>query len=142
MRKRKGDISLLAAYFLKKHSAKLDIPQKEIDPSVMELFEEYSWPGNARQLENTLERAVMLSKSDIIVIDDLPEEIAQTTEKSSGPRTEKLAVQPDLETLEKAYIFYTLSTTDWNKAKAARILGIDLSTLYRKIDRYSLPKKP
>ncbi len=142
LRKRKGDISLLAAFFIRKHSAKLDIPEKEIDPSVLELFDEYLWPGNVRQLENTLERAVMLSRGDIIVIEDLPDEIIRPTEKSRGTRTEKLSVQPDLETLEKAYIFYTLYKTDWNKSETAKILGIDLSTLYRKIDRYSLPKKP
>ncbi|MEE9554312.1 MAG: sigma-54 dependent transcriptional regulator [candidate division Zixibacteria bacterium] len=142
LRKREGDIELLTAYFLRKHSAKLDISEKSVDPKVLELFNSYSWPGNVRQLENTLERAVMLAKDDIIVVDDLPDEIVRTAENISNSRTEKLSVGPDLETLEKAYIFYTLHKTDWNKAEAAKILGIDLSTLYRKIDRYSLPKKP
>jgi len=142
LRKRTEDIELLANHFLRKHCAKLDLPDKIISEDTMDLFRSYNWPGNIRQLENILERAAMLSKSDRIQIDDLPEEIIQTANKPGPARTDKMAVNPDLETMEKAYIFYTLHQTGWNKNKAAKILGIDLSTLYRKIDRYSLPKKP
>ena len=142
LRKRVGDIELLTAYFIRKHCAKLDLGEKDIDPEVIALFNDYSWPGNVRQLENILERAAMLAKGDIIVIDDLPDEIRQAVDKPSLAQTGKIAVDPDLETLEKAYIFYTLHQTGWDKTKTAKILGIDLSTLYRKLDRYSIPKKP
>ena len=142
LRERPEDVELLALHFLRRHCAKLDMAEKNIADSTMELFKSYSWPGNVRQLENILERAAMLSKSDSIEIEDIPDEIIQTVDNPILPRTEKLAINPDLETLEKAYIFYTLHQTGWNKSKAAKILGIDLSTLYRKIDRYSLPKKP
>jgi transcriptional regulator with PAS, ATPase and Fis domain len=142
LRERTEDIELLSSWFLKKHCAKLDMPVKGVDDSVARIFKSYGWPGNVRQLENVLERAVMLARGDTISVDDLPEEVVQTSGQTVSANTEKLISGPDLETLEKAYIFYTLHQTGWNKSKAAKILGIDLSTLYRKIDRYSFPKKP
>ncbi len=142
LRERPGDIELLAAYFLRKHCAKLDLELKGLDREVMTLFHEYSWPGNVRQLENILERAAMLSKGNTIAVDDLPEGIQRSENKPSAGKMTDLGADPSLETMEKAYIFYTLHQTGWNKSKAARILGIDLSTLYRKLDRYSIPKKP
>lgn len=105
----------------------------------------YGWPGNVRQLENMLERTLMLTKGSVIEIDDLPEDILKAIESKPSliqNITRKISVSPDLETVEKAYIHYVLYQTDWNKSKAAKILGIDLSTLYRKMDRYSIPKKP
>ncbi len=142
LRQRPGDIELLAAHFLRRHSAKLDMPERSIAGEAMEMLKSYGWPGNVRQLENVLERTVMLAKNDMISIEDLPEEIRRTTGKTRAPRSEAVELNPNLETMEKAYIYYTLHQTGWNKSKAAKILGIDLSTLYRKIDRYSLPKKP
>ncbi len=142
LRQRPDDIELLAAHFLRRHSAKLDIAERTMEREAMQMLKSYSWPGNVRQLENVLERTVMLAKNDVISIEDLPEEIRQTTKKSGAVLSESLELNPNLETMEKAYIYYTLHHTGWNKSKAAKILGIDLSTLYRKIDRYSLPKKP
>jgi transcriptional regulator of acetoin/glycerol metabolism len=87
----------------------------------------------------------MLAKGSVIELEDLPEEILKAIESSPSLMhniTRKISVSPDLETMEKAYIHYVLHQTDWNKSKAAKILGIDLSTLYRKMDRYSIPKKP
>ena len=142
LRQRPGDIELLATHFLRRHLAKLDMAEKTIVDEAMELLKSYSWPGNIRQLENVLERTVMLAKNEEISVEDLPEEIRRSTKKSGAVLSESLKLNPDLETMEKAYIYYTLHQTGWNKSKAAKILGIDLSTLYRKIDRYSLPKKP
>jgi DNA-binding NtrC family response regulator len=142
LRQRPGDIELLVAYFLRKHSAKLDLPERSIAEEAMEMLKSYGWPGNVRQLENVLERTVMLAKDDMISIEDLPEEIRRTEGKTGALPSEPVELNPNLETMEKAYIYYTLHQTGWNKSKAAKILGIDLSTLYRKIDRYSLPKKP
>ena len=142
LRQRPDDIELLAAHFLRRHSAKLDMAERTMVREAMQMLKSYSWPGNVRQLENVLERTVMLAKNDVISIEDLPEEIRQTPKKSGAVLSESLELNPNLETMEKAYIYYTLHHTGWNKSKAAKILGIDLSTLYRKIDRYSLPKKP
>ncbi len=141
LRERRDDIELLAAHFVRRHAAKLDLPEKTLSDSALDVLKGYSWPGNVRQLENLLERTVMLVHGDIINVDDLPEEVRRVSSASNQPDS-GLAVGPDLEAMEKAYIYYTLSRTGWNKSQAAKILGIDLSTLYRKIDRYDLPKKP
>jgi DNA-binding NtrC family response regulator len=142
LRERKDDIELLAAHFLKRYSARLDIPGRRLSAAAIDVLKSYSWPGNVRQLENVLERSAMLVRGEEVGVDDLPEEIRRTSEKSGPVLSKDIETGPDLETLEKAYIYYTLYQTGWNKSKAARILGIDLSTLYRKIDRYSLPKNP
>ncbi len=142
LRERKGDIELLAGHFLRRLSAKLDIPGRILSAGALDVLRSYSWPGNVRQLENVLERTAMLARGEEVAADDLPEEIRRTSEKTDRLLSKDVEAGPDLETLEKAYIYYTLHQTGWNKSKAARILGIDLSTLYRKIDRYSLPKNP
>ena len=140
LRERRDDIELLAATFVRRHSAKLDLHEKFIGENAMKLLQAYSWPGNVRQLENLLERTVMLSHGDIIEENDLPDDIRFIPDIKEG--TSRITVGPDLEMMEKAYIYYTLAQTGWNKSQAAKILGIDLSTLYRKIERYDLAKKP
>ena len=117
------------------------MPEKIISVAAMEMLKAYSWPGNVRQLENLLERTVILVHGDKIDLDDLPDEVRRTAEAANQTNS-GIAVGPDLEAMEKAYIYYTLAQTGWNKSQAAKILGIDLSTLYRKIERYDLPKKP
>jgi DNA-binding NtrC family response regulator len=139
LRERIEDIDLLVTHFTRRHCAKLDIPEKIISPSAMESLKSYGWPGNIRQLENLLERTAMLSHGAAIEESDLPEEIRYSPEAKA--KTQSIAVGPDLEAMEKAYIYYTLAQTGWNKNQTAKILGIDLSTLYRKIERYGLPKK-
>ncbi len=140
LRQRPEDLDILSAHFIRRHCAKLDLPEKSLSKDALEILKSYSWPGNVRQLENILERAVMLSKKDVIEIVDLPDEMSQ---KISADGNKTIAgIGPDLETMEKAYIYYTLAQTGWNKSQTAKILGIDLSTLYRKIDRYALPKNP
>lgn len=142
LRDRKDDIELLAAHFLKRFSARLDIPGRTLSAGALDVLKSYSWPGNVRQLENVLERSAMLVRGEEMGVDDLPEEVRRGSEKTAPVLSKNIETGPDLETLEKAYIYYTLHQTGWNKSKAAKILGIDLSTLYRKIDRYSLPKNP
>lgn len=102
----------------------------------LEILAEYPWPGNVRELENSLESAVVLAKGETIRPEDLPGKIR---EKIPTPIvSETSALTPPLEEIEKSYIFWVLNQTGWNKSKAASILGIDNSTLYRKIERYGL----
>lgn len=143
LRDRPVDIELLANYFLKRHCAKMEIPEKEIAPETMVLLQSYSWPGNVRQLENVLERAIILAKGSTILPTDIPELVEKSIEQglagiSSAGSTTLLKLTPDLGTIEKAYIYYILSQNDWQKSKVAKLLGIDTSTLYRKIERYGL----
>jgi len=145
LRERIDDIEILANYFIKRHCARMKIDELTLSDDAVKALKSYGWPGNVRQLENMLERTLMLAKGSVIEIDDLPEDILKAIESKPSLMqniTRKLSVSPDLETMEKAYIHYVLHETNWNKSKAAKILGIDLSTLYRKMDRYSIPKKP
>jgi DNA-binding NtrC family response regulator len=89
----------------------------------------YRWPGNVRELENAIERALILC-SDVITIDCLPPKV----QASANGRTSN--VQPTLEDVERQYIFDVLRSAGDDKVRAASILGIDLSTLYRKLKRY------
>ena len=136
LRERRDDIKLLSSYFVKKYCQKMQMEEKVISDDTMERLLTYKWPGNVRELENAVEHAVLLSRGNQIDLADLPKKI-QEDEKFNLVTEEKPAV-PALETIEKAYIFWVLSQTGWQKGKAASILGIDSSTLYRKIEKYKL----
>ncbi|MDH4157151.1 MAG: sigma-54 dependent transcriptional regulator [candidate division Zixibacteria bacterium] len=137
LRERKEDIKLLVEHFMAKYCSKVNAPLKKISDEALDLLVSYTWPGNVRELENTIERAILLNRTEVLEVADLPE-------KLSHPQPEGLVVRetepatPTLESIEKAYIHYVMSQTRGKKSEAARILGIDASTLYRKIDRYRL----
>jgi two-component system response regulator HydG len=136
LRGRKDDIKLLTSYFIKRYCQKMGIENKTISDEVVNFLISYKWPGNVRELENTIEHAVLLAKGHQITMEDLPEKI-----KESSPLelvTDTRPSTPTLETIEKAYINWVLNQTGWQKSKAASILGIDSSTLYRKIEKYQL----
>jgi two-component system response regulator HydG len=97
---------------------------------------DYEWPGNVRQLQNVIERAVALTRFDRITIDDLPERIASRSEQPLAVAEEDPEHLPSLDQLERKYIDRVLSVTGGNKTRAARVLGLDRRTLYRKLERY------
>jgi DNA-binding NtrC family response regulator len=136
LRERTEDIPLLVNYFVESCCQRSGAGLKKISAEAMHLLVNYPWPGNVRELENTIERAILLNRSDAIEVADFPEKLSQAAPtnfiREADPAT------PTLESIEKAYIHYVMTQTDGKKAEAARILGIDSSTLYRKIDRYGL----
>ena len=94
----------------------------------------YDWPGNVRELENALERAGVLTKGDLIGLDSMP---AKITEHRAEPLVaDRPHVNPTLDVIEQAYITWVLQSEGGNKTRAAEVLGIDPSTLYRKLTRY------
>src|SRR6185312_122433 len=97
----------------------------------------YGWPGNVRELENALERAVILSEGDVIELVALPERI---TDRKAEPLVSDrpAAASPALDVIERAYIMWVLQSEGGNKSRTAEILGIDPSTLYRKLSRYGV----
>ena len=97
----------------------------------------YEWPGNVRELENALERATVLSKGEIIDLGALP---ARVTERRTEPLVtdRRPAANPTLDAIERAYILWVLQSEGGNKSRAAEVLGIDPSTLYRKLSRYGV----
>ena len=134
LRHRADDVSILADAFLARSAAQRNEPVKTLSEQTLDILLAYQWPGNVRELENALERAVILSASDVIAPDALPERI---TERRAEPLVSELTpTSPTLEAIERAYIQWVLQNEGGNKSRAADMLGIDPSTLYRKLARY------
>ena len=139
LRDRHDDVELLVDHFLKIASDKSG-RKRSISKDAMELLVNYDWPGNVRELENIIERAVILEEEDEILIGGLPEKIRNHSQQRRKIVMEK--AQMTLEELEREYLISVLEATGWQKKKASSILGINASTLYRKIQRYRLsPEK-
>ena len=136
LRQRRDDIPVFAEHFLHRIASMRKEPVKSLQPAALEALQEYQWPGNVRELENALERAVILTGSDQIGLDALPERV---TERKSEPLVAaRTPSNPTLEAIERAYILWVLQSEGGNKSRAAEILGIDPSTLYRKLSRYGV----
>jgi len=137
LRNRPGDIALLSESFLKRASESRGEPQRVLEPEAVQAMERYTWPGNVRELENALERAVILAKGDTIPLSALPERVVEP--KSDPLVSDAVQANPTLDTIERAYIMWVLENEGGNKPRTAEVLGIDPSTLYRKLSRYGLP---
>jgi DNA-binding NtrC family response regulator len=132
LRQRGDDILLLAEAFLAR-SARGGEP-KALAPGARDALLAYGWPGNVRELENALERAVILTSGGVIEAEALP---ARVTERRAEPLlTDRPPATPTMEAIERAYIQWVLRAEAGNKSRAAEVLGIDPSTLYRKLARY------
>ncbi|MCP4706384.1 MAG: sigma-54-dependent Fis family transcriptional regulator [candidate division Zixibacteria bacterium] len=136
LRKRVDDITLLINHFTNKYCSRMNSEPKEIMPDVIEALLKYNWPGNVRELENCIERAILLSRSKAIKLADFPTKITDYTGKPIV--SDETPETPTLESIEKAYIYFVMNQSKGKKAKAAKTLGIDNSTLYRKLERYKL----
>lgn len=140
LRERVEDILDLVPYFLQKLCAKHGLPTLEISPEVYQCFLSYAWPGNIRQLENCIESMVALSSGALILTpDDLPEEYVQRDQEYIAGPGNVLSLQSI--SLERAMIIQTLKESEGNIAAAARKLGIGRTTLYRKLDKFSISYK-
>jgi two-component system response regulator HydG len=136
LRQRAEDIPLLATHFLSRIADLRQEAPKELSRSALDALTSYSWPGNVRELENALERAVILTPGDEIAPSALPERV---TQRVSEPLVaERAPTNPTLESIERAYIMWVLQSESGNKSRAAEVLGIDPSTLYRKLSRYGV----
>jgi DNA-binding NtrC family response regulator len=139
LRDRAEDIPLLANHFISKYCQRNDSELKILTPEALEALQKYFWPGNVRELENCIERAVLLSRNDKIDVDDFPTKIREG--RKIKVVSEEAPETPTLESIEKAYIYYIMDQTKGKKSKAAKLLGIDNSTLYRKLQRYEIENK-
>lgn len=133
LRERLEDIPSLVEHFCNAFNKSYKKSIQGLSDDVVNVFMNYRWPGNVRELEHSIEHAFVLCRESIISLDHFPAEIRECSgnvrwihEKMSMERPEEI-----IEILEKTY---------WNKAKAARLLGIDRSTLYRKIQKYKISK--
>jgi DNA-binding NtrC family response regulator len=140
LRDRMDDVPLLSEYVLRKLNATRSnghsVPARMSEEG-MAALQRYDWPGNVRELENALERAAILcAGGEEIPADALPSRI--TTPEPQPLVSERAPTNPTLDLVERAYIMWVLETEGGNKARAAEVLGIDPSTLYRKLNRYGV----
>lgn len=139
LKERKQDIPLLVKHFLKKHAAENNRETPSVSKEIMHILMEYAWPGNVRELENVLERAVVLAEGTTIQPENLPENLRAAPYRAGGNTdTAEISTPSSLEEIEKRHIQDILYATRGNQSEAARILGIDRRTLYRKIKTYGL----
>jgi len=134
LRERIEDIALLAKHFVAKSARIQNSAEKVVTRDAMEALANYEWPGNVRELENAIERAFILSGEEIDV-ESLPQKLREKAGRSFRTRDDE-GFRPTLEELERRYLMEVLGSVGEDKTKAAHILGIDLSTLYRKLKRY------
>ena len=137
LRVREGDVLLLASRFLAELATRTGTPVKGLSVAVAERLASYAWPGNVRELHNCIERAVVLADLDVLMVEDLPERLHRRCALEAEVEVEDDARElVSLEVLERRHIQRVLDHVHDNKALAARILGVDRATLYRKLDRY------
>ena len=134
LRDRREDIPLLVRHFTEKARRGNEKGPLNVAKEAMVALINYDWPGNVRELENAVERAGILA-NDEIGPDDLPPKIASNASGTYESR-DTVSFRPTLEEIERRYVVEVLTSVDEDKARAADILGIDLSTLYRKLKRY------
>ncbi len=132
LRERRDDIPLLLDHFIMKFNYDFDISVKSVSDDVLNLFMNHRWPGNIRQMEHVIEHAFIVCPGSVISIEDLPDDF-----KDSGAKLNK-PVESRKDSDEAGKIIKALELSKWNKAKAARMLGINRTTLWRKMAKYNL----
>jgi two-component system response regulator HydG len=150
LRDRRGDVAVLAQHFLRLYGAKNNRRLEGFDDDALRCLEAYQWPGNVRELENVVERAVVLARGTTVALTDLPENIADRSvmldrdaegpagddEPAAGAVPEgyfKIRVGTSLAEVEQRLLEETLRLTKGNKTLAAKVLGIDPKTVFRKL---------
>ena len=138
LRERQEDIPLLADAFLRRLAEQRSEEPKRLSADALTAAMVYGWPGNVRELENALEHAIVLSPGDEIELLALP--VRVRSPKAEPFIADRPIENPTLEAIERAYIVWVLQSEGGNKSRAAEVLGIDPSTLYRKLARYETEK--
>ena len=138
LRARGNDVLLLAQRFLQACSSAAGRCIRGISPAAADRLVSYTWPGNVRELQNCIERAVALAQYDDLVVEDLPEKIRNYHHSHVIVAGQDPSELVSMEELERRYIQRVMQAVGGNKTLAARILGFDRTTLYRKLDRYGL----
>jgi DNA-binding NtrC family response regulator len=134
LRGRREDIPLLVKHFVAKIAREQNAPEKAVSKEVFSALVNYTWQGNVRELQNVIERAFILSNEEIN-LESLPAKVKINIQSGFETRDGE-GFRPTLEEMERRYILEILAAADDDKSEAANILGIDLSTLYRKLKRY------
>ena len=136
LRERIGDVPLLAKHFLKRFATDNGKKVLDIDDATMTILQSHAWPGNIRELENVIERGVILTRGEVLTPGDLPPELTKSAPAPTGDRT--LALKRALEIPEREIIERTLRAHDWNRQRTASALDINRTTLFNKMRKYGL----
>ena len=141
LRERREDIPLLLAHFVEKMAAESNLPRKTISPEALDYLSGYEWPGNIRQLENVVERCMVMVAGDVISVNDLPPEVRDDESQLKNALDllpVELNLADTLDKLEAALIRRALARADFVQVKAAELLGISKSLLQYKLRKYSI----
>jgi DNA-binding NtrC family response regulator len=139
LRQRREDIEVLIDYFLRKH-ATAGVRQMKLRNEARRVLLDYAWPGNVRQLESAIERAMLLAEGDEITIEDLPVEIRQTTPSQAAGGFKLPPEGISFEDLERSLIIQAMEQTGWNITRAARLLGLSFRTMQYRLDKFGIKK--
>ncbi|MCX8027930.1 MAG: sigma-54 dependent transcriptional regulator [Thermodesulfovibrionales bacterium] len=150
LRERLEDIPELCEYFIQKYSKKFGKEPLRLGESIMEYLRRYQWHGNVRELENFIERLYVLKEDVVVTINDLPEKIRQgglpimpnLLDDDTNPFINGIDLNKELENYEKMLILHALELHNGVKAKAARYLNINRTTLIEKLKRFSIDVSP
>lgn len=144
LRKRKQDISLLVNHFINLYAKENNKKMEGVSQGTLSILTNYDWPGNIRELENIIERAIILDTDNVIETDDLPEIITVTVPQAAETVSANVSMHDGaslrnaLKDPEKIYILKILEEVGWNKKKAAIKLGVNRTTLYNKLRKYNI----
>jgi DNA-binding NtrC family response regulator len=141
LRERRDDIPVLINYFLKKHTRNTSRLVRGLTPETRHLLMDYSWPGNVRQLESAIERAILLAESDLIMPEDLPLEVRQEARPAAEGAFKLPPEGISFETVERDLIMQAMDQTDYNITKAAKLLGLTFRTLQYRLEKFGI-KRP
>jgi DNA-binding NtrC family response regulator len=142
LRSRGGDILLLAQGFVARSAARMGKRVTGMSSAVAERLLAYAWPGNVRELVNCIERAVALTRFEQLAVDDLPDRVRNYRAAHVVVAADDPSELVPLEEVERRYVLRVLDAAGGNKSIAARILGLDRKTLYRRLESYAAPGAP
>ena len=134
LKERHEDIPILVHHFIEKYNAETGKRVQGVSPGALEVLRSYAWPGNIRELRNTVERAMILAEGDVIGEEHLPPDMMGTRPEAA---TLRVPLGIPLDKVEKEYILASLQRNGGNKARTAELLGISEKTLYNKLNRYA-----
>jgi DNA-binding NtrC family response regulator len=140
LRDRKEDIALLVDHFVKKYSREFKKDVRGVSQGALPALEAYDWPGNVRELENVIERSVALATRPVILLEDLPLDLAmhEPGQSRSVGEPSSLSLKEARERFEQAYVLRALEREDWNQSRTARILGVHRNTLIARLAAWGI----
>lgn len=142
LRERKGDIPILIDFFIKKHTKNSSTKINGLSPDVKKLLNDYPYPGNVRQLESAIERAVLLAETDTLELEDLPPEM-QVPQTHAVVSESNFALPPNginFEDVERSLIMQAMERTDNNITKSAKLLGLTFRTLQYRLEKFGIKR--